>query len=403
MHVDVAIIGGGVAGLATALSLRQRGLDAVAFERAPAHNPAAGLGFLLMPNGIDALTKLGLIDKVRAVSHSAQRAVHRSPAGELQRDAVIPEHLGLLRGPFLEVLLRALPTAAVRTGMAFTGFDQSGSCRRANFKNGEQVTARVFVGADGIDSQIRQGAFGTCRKETTPVQELVAIVPEPTLSDRYAGWLYKVEDRPRRQTFGLFSVGGNELLWYLRWDRRDQDLTDPTPEAMRAFVANLTVGWPQPTARLVECTDFNKAAVVGSVLVEMPPSFTFDNVVLIGDAAHPLVRLTTQGVNSALVDSVTLAELLAQDTGPIEETLQHFSATRRPTMRDVQEDGRRKIDAFLQLEAAPSTQSFPTDHRAETDSAKLSGALGKSMPGGDSPRTRKKRRSNGSSVRSVHR
>ena len=374
MHVDIAIIGGGVAGLATALSLRQQGLEAVVFEQARTHDPEAGMGFLLMPNGLEALARLGLAGEVRNIGRSARCAEHRSPTGDLRRDAVIPEHLGLMRGYLLEVLLRALPPEAVRTDMIFAGFDGSGACRQARFANGERVTAQVFVGADGIASPVRLETCGQSRERPTSVRELVAILRHPMLVERYGGRLFKLEDRSRRRILGLFAVGGDKILWYLRWDQRDQDLADLTQETKRAFVTAMTAAWPQPVAALVRRTDFNHSVVLDSVLVDLPPSFAHDNVVLIGDAAHPLIRLTTQGVNSALEDSVVLAELLAQAGENFEEALQRFSEIRLPHLRQVHADGRRKIEAFLGSGNASAAESSATDHSPDVEPMKSSGA-----------------------------
>ena len=180
--MKIVVVGGGVAGLVTALSLHAAGLTPLVCESARELH-AVGVGINLLPHAVRELTELGLGDALDSIALPPERLVYCDRQGR----RIWEEPLGLAagyrwpqysvhRGKLQMLLLDAVRTRigpdAVRTGMAFEGFER---CERSGhqglFERQEPgvaahfvdrhtgapvvIEADVLVGADGIDSRLR--------------------------------------------------------------------------------------------------------------------------------------------------------------------------------------------------------------------------------------------------------
>jgi len=110
----------------------------------------------------------------------------------------------------------------------------------------------------------------------------------------------------------------------------------------------LTRNWCHPIPRLIEKTDFQKAYTWHTTDMNPIPSFHRKNLVLIGDAAHVLLTLTSQGVSSALEDAICLTDLINQSTDqPQAVIFNRFSNLRRGRMEEYFQLGRDLREQFL--------------------------------------------------------
>lgn len=357
----VAIIGGGVAGLAAAVAFQRRGFRARVYERAPSYEPA-GQGFLLMPNGLAALDRLGLGDAVRAVGCSVDRACLRAQDGEVLGDQPLPEMCCVPRAELLEILRRPLRSGAVRTGMDLDGFEPGapGAPGRARFRNGETITADLFVGADGVRSGVRRALFpGQCVLTPSRVHELVCMMRCPAIADRLGSTLMKTQSDEGGLAMGLVPAGRGRLIWYLQFDAERWCVGDGAEEKRR-FMEERVGQWLDPIPAVLARTDFSSVYVRRPVDMAMPPSFARGNAVLIGDAAHTVLPFTSQGANTALEDAVILADCLARgaEAAPasagegssstlLPRALARFDASRRESLRRCLLEGREMAHRFV--------------------------------------------------------
>ena len=169
MHV--LIIGGGIGGLATALSLQKAGIEATVFEAVPEIRPL-GVGINMLPHAVRELTELGLQDELAAVGIKTRELVYANRHGQQiwQEDRGL--HAGynwpqfsIARGALQMILLEAararLGDERIVSDHELTGFDQSGDQVTAHFRQRstgetlESVTGDVLIAADGIHSVVR--------------------------------------------------------------------------------------------------------------------------------------------------------------------------------------------------------------------------------------------------------
>ncbi len=165
----VAIIGGGIGGLAAAVALHRRGVEVEVYEQS-AKLSEIGAGLNLSPNAIKAFRALGLEKEIAAIGFESDfqvirnwrngHVISRQPRkGRFSAQFGAP-HLTLHRADLLEVLSRPLPDRVFRLGARCVAVVPGENSARARFADGSAIEADVVVGADGIRSAVRTSLFG---------------------------------------------------------------------------------------------------------------------------------------------------------------------------------------------------------------------------------------------------
>src|SRR5258708_32085608 len=165
----IAVIGGGLGGLAAALALHRAGFDVDVYEQAPELNEVGG-GINMGPNAARILYRLGLGDAVgRGAVRPASAHVRRWDDGRtLQKAPVNPRceelygapHLTAHRADLQRIIADGLPRERVHLGHRLTELTDHGDRVDAQFANSNRVSADILVGADGIHSTVRAILFG---------------------------------------------------------------------------------------------------------------------------------------------------------------------------------------------------------------------------------------------------
>lgn len=166
----VLIVGAGIGGLTTALSLHEAGVEALVVDSAVRLRPL-GVGINLLPHAVRELTELGLGDDLAETGVPTAETVHfdryggriwAEPRGRAlgYRWPQYSIHRGELQMMLLDAVLARLGESAVRTGTVFEGFEQDGESVRARLRDrasgtADTVTADVLIGADGLHSAVR--------------------------------------------------------------------------------------------------------------------------------------------------------------------------------------------------------------------------------------------------------
>jgi len=160
------IIGAGIGGLATAIALRQAGVETKVFERA-GELREIGAGITLWANAIKALRKLHVADAVLAGGALAAGGEVRSWHGEVLYEVPVGAweerygvSVGLHRADLQTALLSALPDDAVQLGAECVGFEQDAASVTVRFAGGREERSELLIGADGLNSTIRAQLFG---------------------------------------------------------------------------------------------------------------------------------------------------------------------------------------------------------------------------------------------------
>ena len=351
--MDVAIFGAGIAGLMTGITLRAQGHHCRIYERMrPGHE--TGMGFILMPEGIDCLQSFGVKLTGEQSGAPLYRYCCRNSAGQILYEQPLPAGArSMRRRDLLGALLRALPADGAPlfdAELAGLEFDNGGRAKAARLNTGETITADLYVSAEGIHSRAREAMFPGWPAAQAQVLEIVGLVRCPN-TVHWAGHNFNKFHAPGGGiALGTLAVDAEHVIWYLQFDaKRFPPPAESAPnavEALQDFARSLAGDWADPIPHLLEITDFSRTHLWRPLDTDVVPQFHRANVVLVGDAAHPLSPFTSQGVSSAIADAVALAEAIRNQSN-LEAALARYSQERREQCAPYVAKGRELTRHFL--------------------------------------------------------
>ena len=336
----VAIVGGGIGGVAAANALRQAGIEAHVYEQAPALKEV-GAGVALHPNGVRMLRHLGFGDALRRFGARWTDPQFRHPDGRLIAPFVPPgadiEIYGVHRADLLQFLVEALPPEVIHVDHRCTGFAQDDDHAVLEFANGEHVTADVVVGADGIHSTLQQ--YVTPPSPPLPAGSMAyrGIVSAASVgwpAGQMRNWL-----GPGKH-FLVFPVRANQLINYVGFVSTDQTAAESwSAPGDPADLAREFAGWDPLVTAII--SEVKNTFWWGLYDREPLAAWTNGRLTLLGDAAHPMLPHVGQGANQAIEDGVTLATLLAACSGSaVLGGLRAYERVRREHTARVQSSSR---------------------------------------------------------------
>ncbi|HEX4602364.1 MAG TPA: FAD-dependent monooxygenase, partial [Candidatus Angelobacter sp.] len=351
--MEIAIFGAGVAGLMAAISLRKQGHRCRLYERMR-RGQETGMGFILMPEGIDCMQGFGV---VLAGDHGGvplHRYYCRNAAGQILYEQPLPGgSRSYRRRDLIAALLLALPSDGgpfFDAELAGLDFDRAGNVTEARLNTGETVKADLYISSEGIRSQAREALFPGWPAPQAKVLEIVGLVRCVSTVRWGNNNLNKFHATNGGIAFGIMAVDAEHVVWYIQFDAErfpppPDDMENLAP-ARAAFVKGLVEDWAAPVPHLLGITNFSRTHLWCPLETDLVPTFYRGNLVLIGDAAHPLSPFTSQGVSSAVSDAVALADSLR--TGPdMEQALARYSRERREQCAPYVARGRELTQHFL--------------------------------------------------------
>ncbi|KEF42278.1 MAG: hypothetical protein ER33_07080 [Cyanobium sp. CACIAM 14] len=260
----------------------------------------------------------------------------------------LPEAVAVTRSQLVNALLEGAPKQLVRFGHQFDRFEWDGEMATAAcFSNGLRHEADVFVAADGVRSQCRQALGATSRLRSGQVKEIVACVRLPTVDKELGGCFRKVLHPTEGLAVGLVPLGDGHVIWFVQFD--SQQFPTPWMGEVGSFLDRHLAEFPEFVRDVVIVSDLSRAHLWHTVDEDLPNCWSHGNVVLAGDAAHPLLPFTSQGVNMALEDAVVLSRLLLESSGrdALIARFQEYERLRRPDVLRCLEAGRGMARDFM--------------------------------------------------------
>ena len=367
--MDIAIVGGGVAGLCLALNLHQRGIACRVYERA-AEVKELGVGITLLPHAVREFAALGLADALLAQGIENREScfynrfgqlIYREPRGKF---AGYPQpEIGIHRGRLHLTLWQAAQDRLGRdrllTDHQCVGVAQSGGKAVASFvetttgRPRAPVTADAVIACDGVNSAIR--------KQFYP-DDMVAFAGINT-------WRGVTRHKPILTGRSYLRVGsiltgkiviypivddidgaGNQLInWMAEIKQEGYAKNDWNQPGQLADFFGIYESWRFPW--------LDVAALIGSAeqileypMVDKDPvaRWTFDRVTLAGDAAHPMYPRGSNGAAQGAIDARTLADLLAR-LGDPEAALKAYEAARLAAANTVVMTNRSHPPDFINI------------------------------------------------------
>jgi salicylate hydroxylase len=342
VSTSVAIVGGGIGGIAAALSLLQAGFDVHVYERAAAVSEV-GAGIQVSPNASRVLHRLGLAEDLARMGvrplawHQRRwddgRTLLHAQLGDAVVDAFGFPHYQMHRADLLGTLVGALPPERLHVGHLLTGLVDHGDRVQATFANGTTVEAEMLVGADGIHSTVRELLFGAQDPVFTGCAAYRGLVPAERLSHLDLEVTAQIWMGPQAH-FVHYFVQRRRLVNFVAVVEQDswtrESWTDPgdPADAIAAFA-----GWHPQLHEILGTVD---ETFIWALFDRPPlPEWSRGRVTLLGDACHPMLPFMAQGAAQALEDGATLTACMTRDE-EIPDALRRYEAVRLPRAARIQ-------------------------------------------------------------------
>jgi len=377
MAQRVLIAGAGIGGLTTALALHRCGIEVALFESAAEIRPL-GVGINLLPHATAELAALGLLDEIAAqgvrtaelcyFNRHGQR-IWSEPRG-VDAGYPVPQvsvHRGLLQRTLLREVEKRLGAGILRTGCALESFEACGASRvrgRFRTREGDVVEAEgdLLVGADGIHSAVRRRFHPD---EGPPCWNGQILWRATSVFAPFLGGRSMFMAGSRRRKFVAYPIGAPDrsgrcvVNWIAEldrsaapppsredWNRRGR-FEDFAPE-----FASWRFPWLDVPALIAAADEVYEFPMVDR---DPLPGWSQGRVTLLGDAAHPMFPIGSNGASQAILDARALADALAEESD-VEAALARYEERRRPATAEIVRSNRRhgpEIVLDLAEERAP--------------------------------------------------
>ncbi len=343
-ETDIAVVGAGGGGAVLALALAQKGIKTIVLEQAS--GPPQGLrGEILQPNGQQVLDRLGLLHKLPGSSTRTVHQFHFCRVGGQRlctidyRDLPPPYNQAVVTLPNVahHAIVDAIerePSVSLRYRATFTGLlRETGRVVGLTAKQGDQartIRAKVVVGADGAFSKVREALQIPADLYLYPQGYLIALLDAAIPMGEAKYFVGK------RTILGLFPAAGDKVyaFYMIKTGSYDQVKAQGLSTLQNAWIAIDPAN--EPIFRTL--IDWKQTAFLPTGRVRTP-TWVADGAVLIGDAAHAMNPHASQGRMQAMVDAMTLVDLLPECLATNDysaATLKRYEDARRPHVAMLQ-------------------------------------------------------------------
>jgi len=309
----VLVIGGGIAGMSTAIELRKRGVAVDLVERDPKWR-VYGTGISISGPALRAFKTVGVLPDILEQGWFSDGCDLCTPSGSVLTTlptpriagADIPGGGGILRPVLARILSKATLASgtAVRLGVTFTGIARGDSGCDVSFTDGSRDRYDLVVGADGLSSKVRSAVFPDAPTPKYTGQgcwrAVVPRLPEIAGASMFLGRVTKA---------GVNLVSKNEMYLFCL-DHREVNERIPE-EHFGQILKSMLAEFSGPVGRLRDGLDANSRIIYRPLeAVLVPPPWHHERVVLVGDAAHATTPHLASGAAIAVEDAIVLAEEL---------------------------------------------------------------------------------------------
>jgi len=383
--MTVLIAGGGIGGLTLALSLHQIGIPAKVFESVPELRPL-GVGINVLPHAVRELIELGLHDKLDAHAVRTKELAYFSKHGKpiwseprgIEAGYRWPQfsiHRGTLQQILLDAAIERLGKENILTSHHLTNWSEIEGGVRAEFIDKATGQSRghfdgaLLIAADGIHSAVREKLYA---KEGPPIWNGRILWRGITESDAFLSGRTMIMAGYQHVKFVCYPISGTtsgrqQINWIAertldpnyQWRREDYNRTAKLEEFLPWFEA-WRFGWLDVPGMIRNCPHAYEYPLVDR---DPLPRWTFGPITLMGDAAHPMYPIGSNGASQAILDARTIAREFL-DKGVTIAALEAYEAERRPATSELVMLNRRNgPEQVMQLveERAPDGFNVVTD------------------------------------------
>ncbi|KAK7035754.1 salicylate hydroxylase [Favolaschia claudopus] len=360
----IAIVGGGMCGIACAVALARKGIRAEVFESAPKFDEV-GAGVGLGPNALRALRGLGILDAVLALTDEAQKTARQmlyvsGPGAheevyDYNNSSVFTEAdngIGIYRPAFLKAVMPLLPDSTAahfnKRCTSISTLESGVQCIR--FADGTTHETDLVIGADGIKSMTRAAVVGTEKKifQFTNSVAYRGLVPMDTL--RQEGVTSAVDKR----LLNFVGIDKHIIAFPIKSGKMVNVVAFATDNSVSVGSVEVTGPWVEavPHQELLDKFQDWGHDVTAMIKYMKTPSkwfihalspletFVRGKIALVGDAAHAMPPHLGSGVGQGFEDVYLLCELLGPSStklSNLESVLKAYDTIRQPRANMVLE------------------------------------------------------------------
>jgi len=337
--VDITVLGGGIAGLAAATALAQRGAIVTVLEQATELGEV-GAGLQIGPNGVAVLEALGLRDAAEAVANvpeaielrdmASGREVARLQMGQAAMQRWGRPYWQFHRADLLSVLADGARAAGVDIRLG------------QKVETVEDIDASVVIAADGVRSAVRAEVFNGQPASFTGQVAWRGIIPAEKLPKGAVKNTATVYMAPGRHLVTYPMRGGSVINFVAveernAWADEGWNIPDTSENLRRAFA-----GAGRDVQTILNAVD--ETFLWGLFNHPYLPEWTKGNIAMVGDACHPMLPFLAQGAVMALEDAWVLAREL--DRSGVPDGLLAYERICKPRATRVQKAAASNATAY---------------------------------------------------------
>lgn len=344
MTETISIIGAGIGGLTTALTLKQKGLPVTIFESSAEIKPV-GAGIIIANNAMQVFQKLGVHTKIEKAGNKISCMKITDP--QLNNLSVVDltryekkfgvQNIAIHRGELQKILANEVGYDKIKLSKRLARIERAGLFK-LSFEDNSVIESKVIIGADGIKSVVRNQLFqeGKLRHADQTCWRGICGIDLP---EKYHHELNEAWGKGKR--FGFVKISDKKVYWYALTNSKNvttfkKDLS----ELFKDFHADIL--------DIISAT-YKEQIIVNDIFDLQPiDKWQDENVCLIGDAAHATTPNLGQGACQAVEDAYVLGKLL--DKGLIiANTFKAYEKARRKKVHTIV-NASWKIGKLAQIE-----------------------------------------------------
>lgn len=374
-ETTIIIAGGGIGGLTAALLLHKAGVRVKVFESVKTVKPL-GVGINLLPHSVTILDELRLIPKLQQIAVSSKALLYYNKFGQkfweeprgIYAGYKVPQfsiHRGKFQLLLLEEVIAAIGKENVFINHHLQTFRQTEDKVVASFidqSSGELIheeMADALVGADGIHSVVRKHFYPNEGEPKFTGVTLWRAVSEAAPNLLNSSMVMIGNTAQKFVAYPIREGSDSSTINWIAEIRNENNITPPKRDWNKRV--NKEVFLPAFKSWKFDWLDVPGLIEAAEDVFEFPmidrdtlPRWTFGRVTLLGDGAHPMYPIGSNGASQAILDAKALAENLVANTDVKEALLQYERIRLEPTSKIVltnRENGPDKIMEIMEQRA----------------------------------------------------
>jgi salicylate hydroxylase/6-hydroxynicotinate 3-monooxygenase len=344
--LSVAIVGAGIGGLAVAAALRKFFIEPVIYEQADAF-ARVGAGIQQSPNAVKAHRWLGIEERTRAVAFAPLTSLNRDAlSGKVTNDHPLGRevelrygapYLTMHRGDLHEALASIVPAETIRRGKKLTGIAEHGARVALTFADGSEVEADAVIGADGVHSPIRDYVAGPEQARFTGRLAYRTTFPASLLRGVEIGTSRTKWWGKDRHIVIYFVTAKRDEVYFTTSQPERADWMTKESWSMKGDLGELRNAFSLFHSDVQKVLAAAPEVHKWGIYERDPlPTWSKGNVVLLGDACHPMTPYMASGAAMALEDAVVLARAI-DESDTLDSAFRLYEQTRKPRASMVQQ------------------------------------------------------------------